>query len=52
MPKGSPGFLLTDEPSEGIQPSIVQQIAEVLVHPNEAQGLTVLLVEQNLDSST
>ncbi|MGD9536409.1 MAG: ABC transporter ATP-binding protein [Alphaproteobacteria bacterium] len=46
---GSPDFLLLDEPSEGIQPSIVQQIAEVILEQNEARGLTVLLVEQNLD---
>jgi branched-chain amino acid transport system ATP-binding protein len=46
---GSPDFLLLDEPSEGIQPSIVQQIAEVIIEQNEARGLTVLLVEQNLD---
>jgi branched-chain amino acid transport system ATP-binding protein len=46
---GRPAFLLLDEPSEGIQPSIVQQIAEVLLEQNEAHGLTILLVEQNLD---
>ena len=46
---GSPDFLLLDEPSEGIQPSIVQQIAEVLIKLNEERGLTILLVEQNLD---
>jgi branched-chain amino acid transport system ATP-binding protein len=46
---GRPAFLLLDEPSEGIQPSIVQQIAEVLLEQNEVHGLTILLVEQNLD---
>jgi branched-chain amino acid transport system ATP-binding protein len=46
---GDPAFLLLDEPSEGIQPSIVQQIAEVLLQQNERRGLAVLLVEQNLD---
>jgi branched-chain amino acid transport system ATP-binding protein len=44
-----PVFLLLDEPSEGIQPSIVQHIADVLLQQNEARGLTILLVEQNLD---
>ncbi len=46
---GRPDFLLLDEPSEGIQPNIVQQIAEVLVRQNESRNLTILLVEQNLD---
>jgi branched-chain amino acid transport system ATP-binding protein len=46
---GSPDFLLLDEPSEGLQPSIVQQIADVLVQRNEERGLTILLIEQNLD---
>jgi branched-chain amino acid transport system ATP-binding protein len=46
---GRPDFLLMDEPSEGIQPSTVQQIAEVILDQNEENGLTVLLVEQNLD---
>jgi len=46
---GGPALLVLDEPSEGIQPSIVQQIADVLVDQVEARGLTVLLVEQNLD---
>jgi ABC-type branched-subunit amino acid transport system ATPase component len=46
---GKPTFLLLDEPSEGIQPSVVQQIAEVLVHQNETHSLAILLVEQNLD---
>lgn len=46
---GSPKLLLLDEPSEGIQPSIVEQIAEIICDLNELQGLTVLLVEQNLD---
>lgn len=46
---GNPVLLLLDEPSEGIQPSIVEQIAEVALTLNEAHGLTILLVEQNLD---
>ena len=46
---GNPVLLLLDEPSEGIQPSIVEQIAEVARTLNEAHGLTILLVEQNLD---
>jgi urea ABC transporter ATP-binding protein UrtE len=46
---GKPNLLLLDEPSEGIQPSIVQQIGELLKMFNRDMGLTVLLVEQNLE---
>lgn len=45
----SPRILLLDEPSEGIQPSIVDQIADTLRSINEQRGITLLLVEQNLD---
>jgi branched-chain amino acid transport system ATP-binding protein len=44
---GEPELLLLDEPSLGIQPSIVQQIGETLVQLNAQEGLTILLVEQN-----
>jgi urea transport system ATP-binding protein len=43
-----PKLLILDEPTEGIQPNLVAQIAEVLVELNEKQGLTILLVEQKL----
>lgn len=46
---GDPELLLLDEPSEGIQPSIVQQIGELLKTFTSDLGLTVLLVEQNLE---
>lgn len=46
---GAPELLLLDEPSEGIQPSIVNQIGEVLQTFNKELNLTVLLVEQNLE---
>ena len=46
---GEPELLLLDEPSEGIQPSIVQEIARTLRHTAQEKHLTVLLVEQNLD---
>jgi branched-chain amino acid transport system ATP-binding protein len=46
---GNPDLLLLDEPSEGIQPSIVEQIGEDIQRMNEELGLTVLFVEQNLD---
>ena len=43
-----PKLLILDEPTEGIQPNIVSQIAEVLLELNKNQGLTILLVEQKL----
>jgi branched-chain amino acid transport system ATP-binding protein/urea transport system ATP-binding protein len=46
---GRPRMLLLDEPSEGIQPSIVEQIALTLREIAAQQGLTVLLVEQNVE---
>jgi urea ABC transporter ATP-binding protein UrtE len=45
----SPRVLLLDEPSEGIQPSIVDQIVETLQRINRERGISVVLVEQNLD---
>lgn len=46
---GKPELILLDEPSEGIQPSIVQDIARVMVELNRATGVTIVLVEQNID---
>lgn len=45
---GAPRLLLLDEPSEGIQPSIVLEIARRLKAIVRESGLTVLLVEQNV----
>ncbi|MFD1641418.1 ABC transporter ATP-binding protein [Halohasta litorea] len=45
---GNPDLLLVDEPSEGVQPSIVQSITEDLTRINEELGTTILFVEQNL----
>lgn len=44
-----PKLLLLDEPSEGIQPSIVDQICEILKKIKFETGLTILVVEQNVD---
>lgn len=44
-----PEVLLLDEPSEGIQPNIVQMIGDVLGRLARDKGLGILLVEQNLD---
>jgi branched-chain amino acid transport system ATP-binding protein len=46
---GQPRILLLDEPTEGIQPSIIEEIAATLVSLRERLGLTIVLVEQNLD---
>ncbi len=46
---GDPNILLLDEPSEGIQPNIVAQIADVILRLNRDIAMTVLLVEQNID---
>jgi urea transport system ATP-binding protein len=43
-----PKALLLDEPTEGIQPSIVEEIEEVILRLNGEIGLTVILVEQNV----
>lgn len=44
-----PKLLLIDEISEGLQPSVVQNIAKALRDDREKRGTTILLVEQNLD---
>jgi branched-chain amino acid transport system ATP-binding protein len=46
---GNPALVLLDEPSEGIQPSIVQDIARIGVDLNRSTGTTIVLVEQNID---
>ena len=44
-----PALILLDEPSEGIQPNIVQDIARIMVALNSATVVTIILVEQNID---
>jgi amidase len=44
-----PWLLVLDEPSEGIQPSIVQEISELLATLREKHRLSMLIVEQNLE---
>ncbi len=46
---GNPQLLILDEPTEGIQPSITYEIADVVRHLVETKGLSVILVEQKLD---
>ena len=45
----APWLLLLDEPSEGIQPSIVQEIGEILSGLRKREKLSLIVVEQNLD---
>ena len=47
---GNPRLILLDEPSEGVQPSIVQGICETLKSIRNELGSTILFVEQNLDT--
>ena len=44
-----PKVLMLDEPTEGIQPNIVEQIEQVLIDLNRKRGMTVVLVEQNVE---
>ncbi|HYZ31046.1 MAG TPA: ABC transporter ATP-binding protein [Crenalkalicoccus sp.] len=46
---GAPRLLLLDEPTEGIQPSIVAALVDRIAALRQGRGLAVLLVEQNLD---
>lgn len=44
-----PKLLLLDEPTEGIQPSIMHQIEEVIFNLRNAGDMAILLVEQFID---
>ena len=44
-----PKLLILDEPTEGIQPSIIKDIGRALSYLRDTAGLTILLVEQYLD---
>ncbi len=45
---GKPKLLLLDEPTEGIQPSIIKEMAKILRKIRDAEGLTILVSEQVL----
>ncbi len=45
----APWLLILDEPSEGIQPSIVQEIGTILAQLRDKEQLSMLIVEQNLE---
>jgi ABC-type branched-subunit amino acid transport system ATPase component len=44
-----PKLMLLDEPTEGLQPSVVQQLRGALTTIREELGIALLLLEQNLD---
>lgn len=43
-----PKVILLDEPTEGIQPNIVEQIEDVIMRLNKERRISVILVEQNV----
>ena len=43
-----PKIILLDEPTEGIQPNIVEQIEESIINLNSRHGITIVLVEQDI----
>lgn len=44
-----PKLLLLDEPTEGIQPNIIQQIGEVIKYLKDQGNMAIILVEQYFD---
>ncbi|OUL99661.1 ABC transporter ATP-binding protein [Variovorax sp. JS1663] len=45
---GRPRMILLDEPSMGLSPILVEQIFEIILRLNREQGLTILVVEQDV----
>jgi urea transport system ATP-binding protein len=45
----APKLLILDEPTEGIQPNIIEQIGETLLQIKQEGRISILLVEQFLD---
>lgn len=46
---GDPRIMLLDEPTEGIQPSIIKTIFGIIEELNSKRNIAILLVEQNVD---
>ena len=46
---GVPKLLLVDEPSEGIQPNLVDDLGEIIKNIANKKHITIVLVEQNID---
>ena len=45
----SPKIMLIDEISEGLQPTMIERMANVLKIARDELGVSILLIEQNLD---
>jgi len=43
-----PSILLLDEPTEGIQPNIVEEIQRIILRLNREEAMTIVLVDQNI----
>jgi len=46
---GRPRLLLMDEPSDGVQPTVVQQLCDLIPRISRSTGCAIVLVEQNVD---
>jgi len=44
----NPKIMLLDEPTEGIQPNIVEEIEQAIITLNKKHGITIMLVEQDI----
>lgn len=44
-----PKILLLDEPTEGVQPSIIDEMSGILKRINKERGIAILVAEQDLD---
>ena len=45
---GNPDLLMLDEPSQGLAPLLVQELGNILMLRLKGEGVTILLVEQNV----
>jgi branched-chain amino acid transport system ATP-binding protein len=46
---GNPSLLLVDEPTEGLAPLMVQEVRDILEEINKKAGVSILLVEHNVN---
>jgi branched-chain amino acid transport system ATP-binding protein len=48
---GAPRLIMFDEPSLGLAPAVVAEVLQIIERLNREDGMTVLLVEQNVAAS-